>query len=166
MDGGGALMNQGIHGIDMLCGLFGYPVKISGHAATLHHDIEVEDTAAASLVFPCGALGVIDAGTAIKHAKPRRLELCGTKASVTLEEDMIASAEGIDLVGNRESTVHGWMKPSDISADLHMAQYMNIAAAIRGEDELYYTSQDAVHTVNVILSIYRSSETGKTVCLD
>ena len=58
------------------------------------------------------------------------------------------------------------MKPSDISAVLHMAQYMNVAAAIRGEEELYYTSQEAVNTVNVILSIYRSAETGKTVCFD
>ena len=162
MDGGGALMNQGIHGIDMLCGLLGYPVKISGHTATLYHHIEVEDTAVASLVFPCGALGVINGGTAIAHAKPRRLELCGTKAGVTMEEDRIVLADGIELAGSSESKVHGWIKPSDIGAELHQERYMNIAAALRGEEKLYYTAQDAVNTVNVILSIYRASETGET----
>ena len=163
MDGGGALMNQGIHGVDMLCGLLGYPEKICGHAATLHHEIEVEDTAAASLVFPGGTLGVIDASTAVRHAKPRRLELCGTAASVVMEEDILVSAEGISLTGGQKSAIQSWEKPADISADLHTAQYKNICAAIRGEKPLYYTAGEAVDTVKVILGIYESSQTGKTV---
>ena len=163
MDGGGALMNQGIHGIDLLCGLLGYPTRISGHSATLYHDIEVEDTAVASLIFPSGALGVINAGTAIAYPKPRRLEICGTGASVTIEEDVLISAEGVELTGGIPTDIQSWQNPSAFSADLHTAQYRNICAAVRGEEPLKYTAQDAVNTVKVILAIYESSETGKTI---
>ena len=166
MDGGGALMNQGIHGIDLLCGLLGYPTQISGYAATLHHDIEVEDTAAVNLVFPSGALGVINASTAITHPKPRRLEICGTRASVAIEEDVLVSAEGIELTGGTSSGIQSWQNPAAFSADLHTAQYRNICAGIRSEEALTYTAQDAVNTVNVILAIYESSETGKTIIMN
>ena len=163
MDGGGALMNQGIHGIDLLCGLLGVPKQISGHVATLYHDIEVEDTAAASLVYSSGALGVIDASTAISHAKPRRLEICGTRASVTIEEDVLLSAEGVDLTGGVRTVSGSWEKPSAFGSELHTFQYRNIGAAIRGEEPLCYTAIDAVNTVGVILAIYESSETGRTI---
>jgi len=163
MDGGGALMNQGIHGIDMLCGLLGYPTRISGHVATLHHSIEVEDTAAASLVFPDGALGIIDGSTAVACAKPRRLELCGTQASVTILEDELAEAEGVQISGGNSSGYKSYANPADITPDLHTAQYINIRNAILGTEVLYYTSADAIRTTEVIRCIYRSSETGQTI---
>lgn len=163
MDGGGALMNQGIHGIDMMCGLLGYPISVSGHTATLLHDIEVEDTATASLVFPNGTLGVIDGSTAVTYAKPRRLELCGTHASLTIEEDAIVHAEGIDLLVNNASGYKSFDDPTAISTDLHEYQFANILSAIAGEEPLYYTSEDALRTVAVITAIYESSRTGKEV---
>ncbi len=166
MDGGGALMNQGIHGIDMLCGLLGCPKQVSGHIATLHHNIEVEDTAVVSMVFPSGTLGVIDAGTAITYSKPRRLEICGTHASVTVEEDVLLSSEGISLNGGVPTAIRSWETPSAIGAELHTAQYRNICAAIRNEEALYYTAREATNTIKVVLAIYESSATGKTVILD
>ncbi|MBR4960486.1 MAG: Gfo/Idh/MocA family oxidoreductase [Clostridia bacterium] len=160
MDGGGALMNQGIHGIDMMCGLLGYPVSVSGKTATLLHDIEVEDTAVASLVFPDGTLGVIDGSTAITHAKARRLELCGAKASVTIEEDAIRSAEGITLSCEEGSGYNSYSDPTAISTLLHENQFRNILAAAADEEALYYTSRDAMRTVAVITAVYESSKTG------
>ena len=165
MDGGGALMNQGIHGIDMMCGLLGYPISVSGHTATLLHDIEVEDTAVASLVFPNGTLGVIDGSTAVTHAKPRRLELCGTTASLTLEEDVIVQTDGIDLLSRTESGYKSFSDPTAISTDLHEYQFCNILAAIAGNEPLFYTSEEALKTVAVITAIYESSRTGKTISL-
>ena len=165
MDGGGALMNQGIHGIDMMCGLLGYPISVSGHTATLLHDIEVEDTAVASLVFPNGTLGVIDGSTAVTHAKPRRLELCGTTASLTLEEDVIVHTDGIDLLSRTESGYKSFSDPTAISTDLHEYQFCNILAAIAGNEALFYTSEEALKTVAVITAIYESSRTGKTISL-
>ena len=165
MDGGGALMNQGIHGIDMMCGMLGYPISVSGHTATLLHDIEVEDTAVASLVFPNGTLGVIDGSTAVTHAKPRRLELCGTTASLTLEEDVIVHTDGIDLLSRTESGYKSFFDPTAISTDLHEYQFCNILAAIAGNEPLFYTSEEALKTVAVITAIYESSRTGKTISL-
>ena len=165
MDGGGALMNQGIHGIDMMCGLLGHPTLVSGHTATLLHDIEVEDAAAASLVFPGGTLGVIDGSTAITHAKPRRLELCGTSASLTIEEDIIVGAEGIDLLTRTESGYRSFSDPTAITTDLHEYQFRNILSAIAGAEPLQYTSYDALRTVAVIEAIYESSRTHKTIAL-
>ncbi len=165
MDGGGALMNQGIHGIDMMCGLLGYPTSVSGHTATLLHDIEVEDTAVANLVFPNGTLGVIDGSTAVTHAKPRRLELCGTTASLTLEEDVIVHTDGIDLLSRTESGYKSFSDPTAISTDLHEYQFRNILTAIAGDEPLFYTSAEALKTVAVITAIYESSRTGKTISL-
>ncbi len=171
LDGGGVLMNQGIHGIDLICGLLGYPVRISGFASTLHHEIEVEDTAVASLVFSCGALGAISATTAAGRPKPRRLELSGTAASVVLEGSEIVAAEGITVpltdgpapAELPRTVTRTWEDPAALNYDLHAAQYRNIAAALRGEEPLYYTAREAVNTVRVILEIYRSSETGRTL---
>ena len=162
MDGGGALMNQGIHGIDMMCGLLGYPKLISGHTATLLHDIEVEDTAVASLVFPNGTLGVIDGSTAVTYAKPRRLELCGTQASIVIEEDSIVSAEGLDIHCSTGSGYKSFSDPTAITTELHEAQFRNILAAVVGEEPLYYTSTDAMNTIAVILAIYNPSHTANT----
>lgn len=92
MDGGGALMNQGIHGVDLLLYLAGPVESVYGRAATLARRIEVEDTVSAVAVFKSGALGVIQAGTAVYPGFPRRIELCGDKGSVILEEDKIVCA--------------------------------------------------------------------------
>lgn len=92
MDGGGALMNQGIHGVDLLLYLAGPVNSIYGRAATLARRIEVEDTLSAVAVFDSGALGVIQADTSVYPGFPRRIELCGDKGSLILEEDRIVYA--------------------------------------------------------------------------
>ena len=86
LDGGGALMNQGIHTVDLVQWLFGPVARVQGSAATRLHDIEVEDTAAAVLEFTSGAIGVIEAATSIHPGYARRLEVTGTKGTVVLED--------------------------------------------------------------------------------
>ena len=85
-------MNQGIHGVDLLLYLAGPVANVYGQAATLARRIEVEDTLSAVAVFESGALGVIQADTAVYPGFPRRIELCGDKGSVILEEDKIVYA--------------------------------------------------------------------------
>src|SRR6185295_6970029 len=75
LDGGGVLMNQGIHTVDLMIHLFGPVARVTGRVATRLHDITVEDTAAALLEFDSGAFGVIDASTAAAPGFPRRLEV-------------------------------------------------------------------------------------------
>ncbi|MDB6127611.1 MAG: oxidoreductase domain protein [Verrucomicrobia bacterium] len=94
LDGGGALMNQGIHAVDLLIWLAGIPDDVKAFAGTLAHaGIEVEDTLAASLHFAHGALGSIECATSCSPGSSRRIEICGTRGSATLEEDKITRWE-------------------------------------------------------------------------
>jgi len=86
LDGGGALMNQGIHTVDVLLWLFGDVRRVTGRTANRLHRIEVEDTAAALLEFENGAFGTIHATTAAYPGYPRALAITGTKGSVEHSE--------------------------------------------------------------------------------
>jgi UDP-N-acetyl-2-amino-2-deoxyglucuronate dehydrogenase len=91
LDGGGALMNQGIHTVDLLLYLLGDVIEVQARAATTLHDIRVEDTLVASLAFASGAVGTLQATTAAWPGYPRRVEITGTEGTLILEHDRIAS---------------------------------------------------------------------------
>jgi UDP-N-acetyl-2-amino-2-deoxyglucuronate dehydrogenase len=93
LDGGGALINQGVHTIDLLLWLLGDVVRVQARTATLLHKIEAEDTAVATLEFANGALGVFHATTAAYPGYPRRVEISGTEGTVILEHDRIIAAD-------------------------------------------------------------------------
>jgi predicted dehydrogenase len=92
LDGGGALMNQGIHSVDVMLWLFGGVRRVSGRTATRLHAIEVEDTAAALIEFESGAFGALHATTAAYPGFPRRLTVTGTKGAIEHEEPARAAA--------------------------------------------------------------------------
>src|SRR5882724_10500381 len=92
LDGGGALINQGVHTVDLLLWLLGDVVRVQARTATQLHKIEAEDTAAAILEFASGALGVFHATTAAYPGYPRRVEITGTEGTVILEHDRIIAA--------------------------------------------------------------------------
>ena len=93
LDGGGALMNQAIHTVDLLLWMFGNVRRVSGATATRLHRIEVEDTAAALLEFESGALGLIEATTSVYPGYPRRLELTGTEGTIVIEHDRVTRTD-------------------------------------------------------------------------
>src|SRR6266851_2465055 len=92
LDGGGALINQGVHTIDLLLWLLGDVTRVQARTATLLHEIEAEDTAAAILEFSSGALGIFHATTAAYPGYPRRVEISGSQGTVILEHDRILAA--------------------------------------------------------------------------
>jgi len=92
LDGGGALINQGIHTADLLLWLLGDVARVQARTATLLHQIEAEDTAVAILEFSSGALGIFHATTAAYPGYPRRVEISGTEGTVILEHDRIIAA--------------------------------------------------------------------------
>jgi UDP-N-acetyl-2-amino-2-deoxyglucuronate dehydrogenase len=93
LDGGGALINQGIHTIDLLLWLLGEVSRVQAQTATELHAIEAEDTATAILEFASGALGLFHSTTAAYPGYPRRVEISGTEGTVILEHDQIIAAD-------------------------------------------------------------------------
>jgi UDP-N-acetyl-2-amino-2-deoxyglucuronate dehydrogenase len=93
LDGGGALINQAIHTVDLVQWLFGPVTRVSSAVATRVHDIEVEDTAAAVIEFESGAIGTIEAATSLFPGYPRRLEVTGSEGTIVLEDDKIVRSD-------------------------------------------------------------------------
>jgi predicted dehydrogenase len=93
LDGGGALMNQGIHTIDLLLWLLGDVSRVQARVATQLHSIESEDTATALLEFANGAVGVFHATTAAYPGYPRRVEISGSEGTLVLEHDRIIAVD-------------------------------------------------------------------------
>ena len=102
LDGGGALMNQGIHVVDLLLWLMGGEVEVVGASGgTVAHDIEVEDCVVAALRFSNGARGSIVATTAAAPGFPHRIDIYGTRSGATIDGDAAgASPTGIGTLGH------------------------------------------------------------------
>ena len=108
LDGGGALMNQAIHSVDLLTWLMGPVVDIRAQAATLAHKrIAVEDTAVATLRFKNGALGVIEATTAAYPGYLKRLAIHGSEGTATMEEEDIKTW---DFAKRHKPVEHLWAR--------------------------------------------------------
>ncbi len=164
-DGGGALMNQGIHGIDLMRYFVGSPSKITAVCKTLARDIETEDTAAAILEYPNGAIGVIEGTTSVYPGYNRRLEICGTKGSIILEEDKIVNwdTDAPKVEVENVTTVSGASDPNSISAVGHASQYTDIITAIKNDGEVSNGADSGAATVAVILGIYEAAKSGNKI---
>jgi UDP-N-acetyl-2-amino-2-deoxyglucuronate dehydrogenase len=165
LDGGGALMNQAIHTVDVLQWLMGGVVSIQAHTATLTHDIETEDTAAASLRFANGALGTMQATTSSTKDAPVKIEVVGEKGKVVLENNTITRWEADqdlpdDLLTEADhALVDGWAPNEDFGA-AHRRQLQRIFLALENGTEPPIPGREARKAVDLILGIYESSRTG------
>ena len=171
MDGGGALMNQGIHGIDMLTYLVGPVKSVYGNTKTLLHNIEVEDTANAIVEYKNGAVGMIQGTTSVSPGYPRRLEICGTKGSVVIEEDRIIKwdVDGLTLPDELkcvESDVKGASDPTAFPTKYHELQIADMIDAIINNKDPLVNLYEGRKAVEIILAIYESSKKDKKVILD
>ncbi len=166
MDGGGALMNQGIHGVDLLQYLAGPVKRVRGIIKTQTRPMEAEDSVAAVLEFENGAIGTLEGSTACYPGYPRRLEICGERGSVVLSEEDILHW---DLPEPRpQLDAHSTASASDpgaIDARGHLRQLKNMVAAIRGQESLLVDGEAGRKPVELILGIYESARTGMPVSL-
>ena len=156
-DGGGALMNQGIHGVDLLLYLVGDAKVLCAKNKTHFHDIEVEDLSVAMLEFENGAMGVIEASTCSNPGFERRLEITGTEGSVVLVENRIEKLilKGEDCTGVTEAKVSGTASdPAAMDFTLHAMQIGNFIKAIYGEEELVMSAKEGSRAVALIDTIY------------
>ena len=169
MDGGGALMNQGIHGIDVLQYLVGPVVSVSGVCKTLTRDIEVEDTANLIVEYASGAIGTIQGTTSVEPGYPRVIEISGTRGTIVIKEDVIVrwDVDGKELSedqipkGNAES----FRNPAGFDIDNHKRQIQDLIDAIKENREPMVNVYEGKKPVDIILAAYESSKTGKKVLL-
>ena len=159
IDGGGALMNQGIHGVDVMHFLFGEAKLIGARVKTLVHDIETEDTAAAVVEYPSGALGVIEASTSASPGFSRRIEVNGSRGYAVVNDSALVKLvlDGVTLVDKSLDTDAGTASdPSRMTCEKHALQIRNFIDAARGEAELISNSYNGYTAVKFIEDIYNS----------
>jgi len=171
-DGGGALMNQGIHLVDMLQWFMGPVECVSALAGRfVHTEIECEDTLVATIKYRSGAFGVIEAATSVYPGFPARLELTGTNGSIVLEDGLIVSADLKDVKEKLEISVpsegiggHATDPMKGKSYKDHMRQIEDFARAVaEGRKEYWLDGREARKAVELIQAAYESAETARTV---
>ena len=189
LDGGGALMNQGVHTVDLLVAAMGQPVEVFGYTGTLAHErIEVEDVAVGVVRFASGALGVLHGSTSVYPGLSARLQVHGDRGGAVIEDDRLVyfhstpvgeqpreafmggRGEGTNQV-QRFAGPDGAVPAPRSSApgrmsDAHEHQYRNFLAALRGEEELRVSLEENRRAVGVITGLYESVRTGRPVPLD
>ena len=162
LDGGGALMNQGIHSVDLLLWLLGDVTRVQARTATLLHEIESEDTAIALLEFASGAVGTLEASTATYPGYPRRVEITGTEGTVVLEHDRLVAA---DLRTPRPVLLEGGGGDANASASSpvvgdasgHQRLIEDFLRAIEAGSRPACDGHEARRSVALVEAIYRSA---------
>jgi UDP-N-acetyl-2-amino-2-deoxyglucuronate dehydrogenase len=177
LDGGGALMNQAIHSVDLLLWLMGPAVEVMAHTATLAHQrIEVEDVATASVRFANGSLGVIEATTAGYPGSLKKIELSGSTGMAILEEEDIikwefaeSSPEDEQLraeMQGQTQTGGGAADPAAIGHHAHAELFRDALAAIEEKRRPLIDGLEGRRSVALIEAIYQSARTGQKVMVD
>lgn len=176
LDGGGALMNQAIHSVDLLLWLMGPVAEISAMTATMTHErIEVEDVAVATLKFKNGALGVIEATTTAYPGCLKRIEISGSHGTAILEEEDIKQWTFADetpedeaireRMAGKTETGGGAADPAAIGHHGHTMLFEEVVASITENRPSMLDGHEGRRSVEVIRGIYESARTGKIVKL-
>ena len=175
MDGGGAVINQAIHAVDLLQWLVGMPTDIfAWKTRRVHLGIEAEDTACATLRFGSGALGTIEATTAVYPGWERRIEICGEFGCAAIEDDRIVrwefreptEADAALLAGAATtSSGSGAGAPDQISFEGHQRQIEDMVLSLRQGTPLLIDGAQARNTVVLVRALYESAERGQPVSL-
>ena len=163
---GGALMNQGIHTVDLVRWLAGPIVRVAGQTATVAKEIEAEDTAAAAVTFASGALGSLVATTSAYPGVPHDLRIHADRGYIHLRDEAIAGWE-VDGVPRPSA-------PDDPAAEAdaatwgttfvgHARQYADVTRAILEHRTPAISGLDGRNTLAVVLAVYESAATGRII---
>ncbi len=167
LDGGGALMNQSIHMIDLLQHIMGPVSSLAAFTDHLHHDIEAEDTGVAIVKFKNGALGHIYGTTASFPGQFRKMEITGSEGTIHLVEDSItiwdfknSKPEDAEIL-NKYGETHEGGGVADPAAMTHHNHKKNIASfldAIESNQSFDIDGTESRKAVEIICAIYESQE--------
>ena len=164
-DGGGALMNQSIHAIDIMQWIMGPVLTVCGFAGTLAHRMETEDTGVGILRFESGALGVIEGATSLGKGQARRHEFHGTVGSIIMEEGKVVVwnlGDGSQPPSATESSAVQAVAtdPAAVGHLGHKRHVEDLVAAIREDRDPFITGEQAMKPMELILAIYESNRRG------
>ncbi|OGF44615.1 MAG: oxidoreductase [Candidatus Firestonebacteria bacterium RIFOXYC2_FULL_39_67] len=173
LDGGGALMNQGIHGIDLISWIMGGISSVYAKCGTKVRKIPVEDTALALVTFKSGAWGVIEGTTSIWPGLETKFEVSGTKGTIILEEAKILKWEvegekdkASEMASARVKTTGGaHSDPKAIEFSGHIAHVKDMVEAIKAGRDPMVNGEEGRKAVQIILAIYESSKKGKEISI-
>jgi predicted dehydrogenase len=171
LDGGGTLINQAVHTLDLMLWMFGEVKSVQAMSRTALHVMEAEDTLTALLEFASWALGVLQTTTSLFPGYPRRLELTGSEGTLIIEQDRLLAAD----LKNRDT---GLLHSSE--ADKNPSPSSRVVSAARGHQAVLEDYLDGIRThreprcnepegrrsLALVQAIYRASRTGKRVKIE
>ncbi|MFD2115738.1 Gfo/Idh/MocA family protein [Paenibacillus yanchengensis] len=163
---GGALMNQGIHSVDLLLWFAGSVQSVMGEIATQTHQMEAEDMGLAIVKFEGGTLGTIMASTSIQPGFQATMHLYGSLGTIKLEGSSITywHVRGHEQPqAEQEKSYGGVSDPRNLVADYHRIQFADVISAIEQDVTPLVSGADGVRAVELVESIYASSVTGKRI---
>jgi predicted dehydrogenase len=192
---GGALMNQGVHYVDLLRWCAGPVTEVTALCQTADHRVEAEDVALALLRFASGAVGTVIASTAMYPGFPQRLELAGTGGTVVVEDgqivhrSLLAGRDGPDAgraktgadgtktgdgagqaatagpAARAGATARAAADPAAVGTSSHAAQIADLLAAIDEGRPPAVTGQDGRDALEIVCAVYQSAREGRTITL-
>jgi predicted dehydrogenase len=170
LDGGGAVMNQAIHTVDLLLWMFGPVARVYAKTSTLLHAIEVEDTAVAVLEFASGATGSLEATTSVYPGYPRRIELTGTEGTVVIEHDRVIRSDmrsaGAGVVSTSEGDANASASSPTVSDTRgHQRIIRNFVRAIETGGTPICDGREGRRSVALVEAIYASAKSHQPVDL-
>jgi UDP-N-acetyl-2-amino-2-deoxyglucuronate dehydrogenase len=170
LDGGGALINQAIHTVDLLLWLMGDVKRVYSAKRTALHQIEVEDTLAGTLEFSNGAIGTIEAATSVYPGYDRRIELTGTEGTIVIEQDRMARCDlktGSPAYAASIERSINLRTSSPVVSDVsgHRRVISDFLQAIETDSHARCDGADGRRSIALVEAIYESAQTSRPVVL-
>ena len=168
LDGGGVLINQAIHTIDLLQWFMGDAETVFGQMGTFSHKLEGEDNAVGTLRFKNGAIGVVQASTSVRPAQARRLEIHGEKGSIIIDGDEVnvfieGKSEEYDNTDKNSSATGASSPFASFKTEPHKKQFEAIARAIINGEQPPVSGTESIKSLAIVLALYQSAKTNRVV---
>ncbi|MEO1530160.1 MAG: Gfo/Idh/MocA family oxidoreductase [Planctomycetota bacterium] len=168
LDGGGCLMNQGIHVVDLMTWMFGKPISVSCAKSRISHEIEGEDSIAVLMRFPNETIGTLNVTTIANPGFPRSIQVwgsegCGTATDTRFKVGEISAKSILDNDERAGASAHA--NPLSLDAQFHRLAISDFVRAVRGRTRLCVTPIDGRDAVEIVEAAYKSASTGRAIHL-